>query len=136
MLHKRETVIIINPSLEEDIRNLIIKEIPTMLQANGCKGVTAEDWGVKKLAYPLRDKKTGHYASFNYYATDEVVNAFGKTIETAYATQIIKYITVQHEEVWEEESDTAAIPSKSTLTFRKSEQPDALDVLLGLAKYN
>jgi small subunit ribosomal protein S6 len=70
-----ETVFILNPVLSEDQIKETVKKYEDFLVSNGAKMVSKEDWGLKKLAYPIQNKKSGFYHLFEYAVSGEVIDA-------------------------------------------------------------
>lgn len=54
-----ETVFILNPVLSEDQVKETVKKYEDFLVSKGAEMVSKEDWGLKKLAYPIQKKKVG-----------------------------------------------------------------------------
>ena len=52
-----ETVFILNPVLSDDQIKETVKKYEDFLFSKGAKMVSKEDWGLKKLAYPIQNKK-------------------------------------------------------------------------------
>ena len=61
-----ETVFILNPVLSEDQIKEAVKKFAAIITDKGGKFVNQEDWGLKKLAYPIQNKKSGFYHLFEY----------------------------------------------------------------------
>ncbi|MFN2261221.1 MAG: 30S ribosomal protein S6 [Psychroflexus sp.] len=61
-----ETVFILNPVLSEDQIKETVKKYEDFLVSKGAEMVNKEDWGLKKLAYPIQHKKSGFYHLFEY----------------------------------------------------------------------
>jgi len=88
-----ETVFILNPVLSEDQVKETVKKYEDFLVSEGAKMVNKEDWGLKKLAYPIQHKKSGFYHLFEYQVE-------GKTIETLefmfrQDERMMRYLTVK-----------------------------------------
>ena len=62
------------------------------LVSNGAKMVAKEDWGLKKLAYPIQNKKSGFYHLFEYTVSGEVINAL--EVEFRRDERFMRYLTV------------------------------------------
>ena len=60
-----ETVFILNPVLSDDQIAETVKKFEDFLTNNGAKMVSKENWGLKKLAYPIQHKKSGFYHLLN-----------------------------------------------------------------------
>lgn len=135
-----ETIMIINPTLTPAETDAILTEVVNILMDNGDgKGIHREDWGTKKLAYPTKGHTSGYYALFRYRALPEGVDAIGERFKKLEEDNyIIKYIIVKNDCDWDDEDDDFinVKPSGKVKSEQKTaSKPDALDVLLGFAKY-
>ena len=57
---KYETIFIVNPSLEEAAATAVVDNFKSLVEANGTN-VEVEDWGKRRLAYPIEDQTEGVY---------------------------------------------------------------------------
>jgi len=73
MLNRYETVFILTPVLSEDQAKEAVKEYQDLLKAEGAKMVHQENWGLRKLAYPIQKKSTGFYHLFEYDAPGNII---------------------------------------------------------------
>ncbi|MCK9273128.1 30S ribosomal protein S6 [Candidatus Gracilibacteria bacterium] len=64
-MKKYELMFILNPELQEDDKNSLISEIKKELKQAGVKVTQEDDWGVKDLAYKIRNSSTGHYILYS-----------------------------------------------------------------------
>src|SRR5690554_1085096 len=69
-----ETVFILNPVLSEEQIKETVKKYEDYLTSKGAKMISKEDWGLKKLAYPIQKKKSGFYHLFEFTAEGDIVN--------------------------------------------------------------
>ena len=60
-----ELVYIINPALEEDTRKELIARFSGMIEQNGGTVDTIDEWGKRRLAYPINDLPEGYYVLMN-----------------------------------------------------------------------
>jgi len=88
-----ETVFILNPVLSEDQVKETVKKYEELLISEGAKVINKEDWGLKKLAYPIQHKKSGFYHLFEFQAEGKSV----ETLEFAYRQdeRVMRYLTVK-----------------------------------------
>ena len=98
-----ETVFILNPVLSEDQIKETVKKYEDFLISKGAKMISKEDWGLKKLAYPIQKKKSGFYHLFEYTVEGDVVNE----LETAFKRdeRFMRYLSVsldKHAIAWAE----------------------------------
>ena len=65
VMNNYETVFILNPVLsEEQAKDTVEKFVNVLTKANA-EIINAENWGLKKLAYPINKKSTGFTTSSN-----------------------------------------------------------------------
>ena len=88
-----ETVFILNPVLSEDLIKETVKKYESFLTSKGAKMIFIENWGLKKLAYPIQNKKSGFYHMFEYQSDGTVVNP----LETEFKRdeRFMRFLTVK-----------------------------------------
>lgn len=57
---KYEVLYIINPNLAEDETTALVEKFKAMVEAEGTL-TSIEEWGKRKLAYPINDLPEGYY---------------------------------------------------------------------------
>jgi small subunit ribosomal protein S6 len=67
-VHTYEVMFIVNPLLEEKALREEMDRIKTFLQENGAEIEEWEEWGVRRLAYPIEKKRSGFYVNFFFKA--------------------------------------------------------------------
>ena len=66
-MNKRyETVFILTPVLSEEQMKETVKKYASTIEELGGKVVFDQNWGLKKLAYPIQKKTTGFYQIFEF----------------------------------------------------------------------
>jgi small subunit ribosomal protein S6 len=88
-----ETVFILNPVLSEIQIKETVKKYEDILISKGAKMIANEDWGLKKLAYPIQNKKSGFYHLFEFTAPGEVINPL--EVEFRREERFMRYLTVK-----------------------------------------
>lgn len=86
-----ETVFILNPVLSEDqAKDTVDKFVKVLTKANA-EIINAENWGLKKLAYPINKKSTGFYNLIEFTADSPAINA----LETEYRRDesVMRFLT-------------------------------------------
>ena len=88
-----ETVFILNPVLSDEQIKETVKKYEDLLTENGAKMVSKEDWGLKKLAYPIQHKKSGFYHLFEFTVPGEAI----EKLEVLFRRdeRIMRYLTVK-----------------------------------------
>ncbi len=91
MLKQYETVFIATPVLSEAQMKEAVAKYISFIQENGGEVVYDQDWGLKKLAYPIQKKTTGFYHLIEFKAEP----AFIEKLETQYRRdeRIIRFLT-------------------------------------------
>ena len=74
MLNQYETVFILTPVLSEVQVKETVKKFYDFITSNGGEILHDEDWGLRKLAYPIQKKSTGFYFLVEYKAPAELIN--------------------------------------------------------------
>ncbi len=92
-IRRYETIFVVNAALpDEEIQNTIEKFVQ-FLKEHGAQIHAEVDWGVKKLAYPIRKKWHGHYYVIEFTAPVTLI----RELETEYRRdeRILRFLTVQ-----------------------------------------
>jgi len=91
MLNQYETVFIVTPVLSEAQVKETVKKFSKTLTKNGAEIIQQENWGLKKLAYPIQRKTTGFYNLIEFKAEGDVI----AKLETEYKRdeKIIRFLT-------------------------------------------
>jgi small subunit ribosomal protein S6 len=75
-MNRYETVFIMTPVLSEEQAAETVEKFKKFLKSKGAKIKHEENWGLKKLAYPIQKKTTGFYQLFEFEATGDVITPF------------------------------------------------------------
>jgi len=87
-----ETVFILNPVLSDDQIKETVKKFEDILTTEGAKMISKENWGLKKLAYPIQHKKSGFYHLFEYIVVGEAIEKL--ELQFRRDERIMRYLTV------------------------------------------
>ncbi|MFO7703006.1 30S ribosomal protein S6 [Psychroflexus maritimus] len=88
-----ETVFILNPVLSEDQIKETVKKYEDYLVSKGAKMVNKEDWGLKKLAYPIQNKKSGFYHLLEFQVDGVAIDEFEVLFRRD--ERVMRYLTVK-----------------------------------------
>ncbi len=86
-----ETVFILNPVLSEVQMKESVDKFKKLLESNKAEIINDENWGLKKLAYPIQHKTTGFYQLFEFKASPEVIKAL--EIEYRRDEKVMRFLT-------------------------------------------
>jgi small subunit ribosomal protein S6 len=65
-LHDYELVVIVNPSIADDDVAKTVEKVKTFVTGRGGAVAEANQWGRKKLAYPIKKCTEGNYALIKF----------------------------------------------------------------------
>ena len=68
-----ETVFILTPVLSDVQMKEAVEKFKAILVAEGAEIVNEENWGLRKLAYPIQKKSTGYYQLLEFNADPSVI---------------------------------------------------------------
>lgn len=87
-----EAVFILNPVLSEQQVKETVSKFEDFLTSKGAEIVAKEDWGLKKMAYEIQNKKSGFYHLLEFKVAGEVLKAF----ETEFRRdeRVMRFLTV------------------------------------------
>ena len=68
-----ETVFILTPVLSDDQAKEAVQKFESEITAFGAKIKHSENWGLRKLAYPIQKKSTGFYFLIEFEGEGDVV---------------------------------------------------------------
>lgn len=92
MLNQYETVFIMTPVLSEDQMKETVKKFETYLIEKGAEIVHQENWGLRKLEYPIAKKGSGFYHLIEFKAEGSLVKDF--ELQYRRDERIMRYLTV------------------------------------------
>ena len=88
-----ESAVLINAALDDQQIDSILNRIKDLITNNGGEIRELDNWGRKRLAYPVDKSKIGYYAIFRFEAPSDIV----AKLERIYSLeeQILRYITLK-----------------------------------------
>ena len=94
-MNQYETVFILTPVLSEAQMKEAVEKFKGLLTAEGAEIVNEENWGMRKLAYPIQKKSTGFYVLIEFNSDPKVVD----TLELNYRRdeRVIRFLTLKKE---------------------------------------
>ena len=88
-----ETVFILTPVLSEEQMKEAVKKYEGYLTSHGAEIVHRENWGMRKLAYPIQKKSTGFYNLLEFKVEGSAI----AKLETEFKRdeRILRFLTVK-----------------------------------------
>ena len=93
MLNHYEAAFVLTPVLSEPQMKEAVDKFEKLLTDNGAAILNREEWGLKRLAYPIQGKTTGFYALLQFDVEPAVI----ATLETAFRREekVIRFLTTR-----------------------------------------
>ena len=91
VLKNYETVFILTPLLNEAQVQETVEKFRQVLKENSADIIHEENWGLRKLAYPIQKKSTGFYILIEFAGPSEIVDQ----LEIAYRRdeKVVRFLT-------------------------------------------
>lgn len=92
-INNYESVLVLNASLEDEQIDSSLRKIYESIKSYGGEIKDVENWGRKRLAYPIKKAKSGYYAIIRFVAPTDAI----ARIERIYRLDesIIRFLTVE-----------------------------------------
>ena len=91
-MNKYESVVIINPNVEENALKALIEKFQTLINTDG-KVEQVNELGKKKLAYEINKNKEGYYVVYDFEANPKLIAELERNYRIT--DEIIKFIVVK-----------------------------------------
>ena len=94
-MNNYETVFILTPVLSDAQMKEAVEKIKGILTSANAEIVNEENWGLRKLAYPINKKSTGFYQLIEFNATPNVIDI----LETQFRRdeRVIRFLTFRQD---------------------------------------
>ncbi len=94
-MNNYETVFILTPVLSDVQMKEAVEKFKTLLTNEGGEIVNEEDWGLRKLAYPIDKKSTGFYTFLEFKAEPSVIDKL--EVNFRRDERVIRFLTVKQD---------------------------------------
>ena len=95
-MNKYELVYVIDAGLEDEARKAVIDRFNGMIEQEGGKVLKVDEWGKRRLAYPINYKTEGYYVLVNFESEATLPHEIERTMQIA--ESILRYLIVKVEE--------------------------------------
>ena len=112
MVNQYETVFIATPVLSESQMKELVGKFKDFIKKGKGEIIHEEDWGLRKLAYPIQKKSTGFYYLIEYKSE----GGFIEKLETEFKRdeRIIRFLTVKMDKYAKEYSEKRKTKKEAT----------------------
>ena len=91
-MQQYETVIILTPLLSDEAAKEVIAKFNKLMKDNGAEIIHEDNWGLKKIAYPIQKKTNGFYHLTEFKAPGELINKL--EIELRRDERVLRFLTI------------------------------------------
>lgn len=90
-----ELILIIDTKLNEEATNACIAKYKALIEAEGSIIVT-DEWGKRRLAYPINDKNEGYYVYMEFTAPQTLPRELDRVLKIS--EDVMRFIIIRKEE--------------------------------------
>ncbi len=94
-MNKYESVVIINPNVDEEGIKALVQKFETLINTDG-KVEKAEELGKRRLAYEVKKNKEGYYVIFHFEANTSLISELERNYRIT--DEVIKFMTIKVDE--------------------------------------
>lgn len=95
-MNKYESIYVLRPTMEEEAIKAMVERFSNLINSEGGELENVDEWGKRRLAYPIQDFREGYYVLMTFKANPE----FPSELERIYkiTDDVIRYIIVRDDE--------------------------------------
>ena len=112
-MQQYEIVIVLTPLLSEETAKEGIAKFSKILTDGGAEIVQEDNWGLRKLAYPIQKKTTGYYHLTEFKAPGDLINKL--EVELRRDERVLRFLTIaldKHAVAYNEKKRSGAFNKK------------------------
>ena len=116
-MQQYETVIILTPLLSVETAKEAVAKFTKILTDNGAEIIQEDNWGLRKLAYPIEKKTTGYYHLTEFKAPGELINKL--EVEYRRDERVMRFLKIsldKHATAYNDKKRSGAFNQKKTKT--------------------
>lgn len=87
-----ELTYIINGVLSDDQTKNVVQRVAKLIRDNGGEILESDEWGTRRLSFPIRKKRNGYYVNLYLSAPPELITRMERSMEID--DDILRYLTL------------------------------------------
>ena len=95
-MNKYECIYVIRPSVEEEGLKTLVEKFSNLIVNEGGQVDNLDEWGKRRLAYPIDDLKEGYYVMMNFSAPSTVPQELERVFKIT--DDILRYLTIREDD--------------------------------------
>jgi small subunit ribosomal protein S6 len=92
-VNKYETIYVIRPTVEEEGIKALVERFKNLIVEQGGQVEDVDEWGKRRLAYPIEKHKEGYYVLMHFTAEPHVPQELERNYKIA--DDIIRFLTIR-----------------------------------------
>ena len=113
-----ESLYIIHPEVVGDELTAMVEKFQEVLVAQNAEIHKLDNWGVRKLAYPIRKLERGCYIQTLFRAEAPVIAEFERRMRLD--EKVLRFLTVRHEGEFAPVEVVAEVPAEETVVAEEA----------------
>jgi len=95
-MRKYETLYVLQPMLEEEAIKALVERFATLITEQGGQVEKVDEWGKRRLAYPIEDFREGYYVLMTFTADANTPQELERVYKIT--DGVIRYLIVREDE--------------------------------------
>lgn len=95
-MNKYESIYILRPTMEEEAIKSMVERFSDLITKEGGEIENVDEWGKRRLAYPIEDFYEGYYVLMNFKAKPEFPNELERIYKIT--DNVLRYIIIRDDE--------------------------------------
>lgn len=95
-MKKYESIYIVRPTVDEEQLKAIVERFSSIITEQGGQLEKVDEWGKRRLAYPIDDLREGFYVLMNFSASSDVPQELERVYKIT--DDVLRYLTIKLDE--------------------------------------
>ncbi len=131
-----ETIYIMNPNIDQDATSKVASRVSGIIEKLDGKLVKVDNWGRRRLAYPIQKHQRGHFVYLRYLGYNDLVAELERNFRLL--DEVIRYQTIKLRDHVDKDQVTVD-PEETTFAHPEDEVEEqrelSLEERLGMVSY-
>lgn len=92
-MNKYEIMFILRPNLEDDARAALVENLTSILTKDSGTVDSTKDWGLRELAYEIKDFKKGYYMILDVTTSADNIHEFDRLAKIN--ANVLRHMTIR-----------------------------------------
>lgn len=88
-----ETIYVVKPELPDDALSALNEKVAGIIEKNDGTMLLVDDWGKRKLAYPIQKNSKGHYVYINFAGPSNLIAELERNLRIE--DNLLRFLTVK-----------------------------------------